>query len=252
VDWTTGGYGEILYQSSEKGFYENRRYRLPNQDSEISFYGVWFDTKGSGWVVGGEGTIMHTTDNGYSWQQQNSGVTEILRAITCIEAKYCWIVGSDDVFLRTVDGGKNWQSLQVLENASADVIDFVNPTHGWVADTADDLLYRTTDGGKTWTKLVDGKMNNGAYDDLFSSIKFVNKKVGWAAGLDKAGYTDDGGKTWRVTEIGEGRLQYFVGIVSHNERSALAVNKGDWNYCTKDAGKSWKKCFRRKDADSNE
>lgn len=249
VGWTVGGYGEILYQSTEKGFYQDRKYRLPTQDSEISFYGVWFDTKGTGWVVGGEGTIMHTTDNGYSWQQQISNTTEDLDAITCIDNGHCWILGRDEVFLRTTDGGKSWQLLDVLENASADVIDFVNTNDGWVADSGEDVLYRTTDGGKTWTRLVGGKMNNGVYDDLFSGIEFVNERVGWAAGMDKVGYTDDGGKTWRVTEIGEGRRQYFVGIASYTERSALAVNKGEWNYCTEDAGKSWKKCFRRKDTD---
>jgi photosystem II stability/assembly factor-like uncharacterized protein len=248
--WSVWGKGGVLHQLFGNGNTEQRRYR-PYSDPDIDFYGVWFDSSGNGWIVGGAGVIMHTNDNGRSWQQQVSNTTEDLDAITCIDATYCWILGRDEVFLRTTDGGKSWQLLDVLENASADLIDFVNAKVGWVADSGEDVLYRTTDGGKTWIKLVDGKMSNGVYDDLFGGIKFVNKRVGWAAGMDKVGYTDDGGKTWRVTEIGEDRRQYFVGIVSRNERTALAVNEGDWNYCTEDAGKTWKKCFRRKDGDSN-
>lgn len=248
--WSVWGKGVVLHQLFGNGITERRRYR-PYSDPDIDFYGVWFDSSGNGWIVGGAGVIMHTNDNGRSWQQQISNTTEDLDAITCIDNGHCWVLGRDGVFLRTADHGKNWQLLEGLEIPSVDLIDFVNAKDGWVADRATDTLYRTRDGGSTWTKLVDGQMNKGVYDDLFDGIKFVNKRVGWAAGLDKVGRTDDGGKTWRVTKIGEeDDLQYFVGIVSPNERSALAVNKGEWNYCTEDAGKSWKKCFRRKDTDS--
>lgn len=109
VSWSVAGMGSVSFQLTEKGFYESRDYRLPYQDFEEDISGVWLDTKGNGRVVGGVGTIVKTTDNGYSWQQQFADTDEDLKRITCIDAKYCWVLGRNEVYLRTINAGRTWE-----------------------------------------------------------------------------------------------------------------------------------------------
>ena len=246
VFWSVAGRGNVSFQSTEKGFHESREYQLPYQDFEESLYGVWFDTKGSGWVVGGEGTILKTTDNGYSWHQQVSNTDEDLKRITCIDAKYCWVLGRNEIYLRTINAGKTWEQ---MDDISGNDIEFADSKNGWIVD--DNAVMRTANGGKTWAKSTidtNVKKQKGAYDDTyFSSIKFINKKVGWVVGNRKLARTADGGKTWSVVEISYEDDPDFVGVVSSSEKTALAINKGKYNYCTEDSGKTWNKCFRRQD-----
>lgn len=244
VGWSVAGQGTVSFQSIEKGFYESRDYQLPYEEFEESFYGVWFDTKGNGWIVGGEGIIMHTVDNGYSWQQQISNSEEDLKAVTCVDSKDCWVLGRNEVFLKTVNAGNTWRQ---LNDKPGNDIEFIDSKIGWIVD--DNLILRTNDGGRTWAESVIDKSaekEKPFYDNTyFSSIKFINKKVGWLAGNTKIAHTDDGGKTWNVIEIDDEDSPNFVGIVSISEKVALAVNKGTYNYCTEDAGRTWSKCFRR-------
>jgi len=246
VSWSVGGEGDVLFQSAENGVYESREYQLPYEGFEESFYGVWFNTKGNGWIVGGEGVIMHTSDNGYTWQRQISDTEEDLKRVSCIDARHCWILGRNEVFLATNNGGKTWKQ---LEDISGNDIEFIDSKNGWIVD--DNLILLTNDGGKSWVKStieVAVEKNEPSYNAThFSSIKFINKKVGWVAGNSKIARTMDGGKTWNVTKIDDEDYPNFVGIVSKSESTALAVNKGKYNYCTEDAGKTWNKCFRRQD-----
>jgi len=229
VHWGVGGLGTVYVSTLE----ENRDYKILGLDAMESFYGVWFNASGSGWVVGEDGLIFHSTDNGYSWVQQQSGTEDTLKAITCLDSKNCWILG-DNVFLRTRDAGEKWSE---LEEVNADQLDFVNLNDGWASDYHH--LYRTRDSGTTWTKLNEEEKANNDAADLFQSIEFINKKIGWAAGEGKVGYTSDGGKSWKITKIEDSN---FVGIASADKKKATAVNRGRYNYCTSDMGKTWDQC----------
>lgn len=236
IYWTVGGQGQTIYQKFENGVAQEREYHL--SDDKIlddSFHSAWFDIEGRGWIVGGNGRIFHSEDNGNSWEQQKSATIKSLEDIDCVDARRCWILGSE-VFLRTQDAGKTWER---LDNVSGNAVDFIDSEEGWVIDY--ESVFHTTDGGKTWTetKIITDKNDAGS----FQAIKFANKNVGWIAGSHKLGYTD-GGKTWKISDFW---LQYFVGIVAHDSKSVLAVSSNKYNYCSNDSGKTWRKCFPRQD-----
>ena len=46
-----------------------------------------------GWVAGDDGTVLHTTDGGLSWQPQDSGTTEYLKDVFFLDLDRGWMVG---------------------------------------------------------------------------------------------------------------------------------------------------------------
>ncbi len=66
-------------------------------------------------AVGDLGTIVRTTDGGDTWTPQTSGTTDILRAVSFVDANTGTVVGgaqgisrSSGTILRTTDGGATW------------------------------------------------------------------------------------------------------------------------------------------------
>ena len=58
-----------------------------------------------GWAVGNEGTILHTTDGGETWEYQESGTTADLFSISFVDENHGWICGDSSIILHTNNGG---------------------------------------------------------------------------------------------------------------------------------------------------
>lgn len=268
VTWSVGGKGgsgnvflrHIEIISDDLEILDSKHFHLPDEDNSVDLHGLYFDTSGRGWVVGDKGSIFYTPNNGGSWIKQKSGSKEVLDDIVCVNERSCWILGGERIFregfvLHTKNGGSSWQRIAKI---SGRMIEFVDEKHGWIVNS--NLVYRTTDGGRKWKRVridpeandegdyyVDGQRDRTREGLHFTTLRFMNDKVGWAAGSNKIARTDNGGRTWRITELDDILKANIAGVVAHDEKTALAVNKGEWNYCTEDAGKTWTKCFRRKD-----
>ena len=62
-------------------------------------FSVAFATPESGWIVGQEGTILHTEDGGASWNKQNSDTSEFLHSVAFATPQSGWVVGSRGTIL---------------------------------------------------------------------------------------------------------------------------------------------------------
>jgi len=100
---------------------------IPLSTGELN--AVTFVNTNTGWAVGDDGAILHTTNGGTLWSQQESGATRDLQAVQFLSPTTGWIVGS---ILHTTDGGENWAS-QSVEPACTGFRDlhFVDMDHGW-------------------------------------------------------------------------------------------------------------------------
>jgi photosystem II stability/assembly factor-like uncharacterized protein len=251
--WTAMGGGQVGYDSFDepsKTFYLADG-ALYNGD----LFGVYFNNAGVGWVVGNIGVIFHTNNNGSNWVLQESGVKEVtLRAITCVDDKHCWVVGGEGTVLRTEDGGNIWQKSEAKTDSDLMAVEFVNRSTGWIVGDGG-LILHTNNGGLTWDKqriciASDGNCKEGKAFDL-RSVKFMNEKLGWAAGFDGIARTINGGRRWEVTDLESGReVRSFAGLVSHDGKKVWAVNYGD-NFCSDNAGKTWRKCPAEKSTGQN-
>src|SRR5207245_10039190 len=86
----------------------------------VTLYGVVFPSPTAGWVVGGAGTILATTNGGASWEPQKSGSQETLYDVGFPTPKVGWAVGSNGAILKTTDGGAKWAVHETGASASLD------------------------------------------------------------------------------------------------------------------------------------
>jgi len=101
------------------------------------------------YAVGGDGTILNTTDGGTTWRMQVSGTNEPFYSISCPNPVVCYATyyGNDGAFLlTTTNGGKLWSR----RPAGDAVLQVDCPSVGvcYAADPAGGFL-RVLEGGAT-------------------------------------------------------------------------------------------------------
>ena len=70
---------------------------------------VSFIDSQNGWICGGDGLVLHTTDGGNVWLENLVPTPNNLTAIKFLSDTNGWVVGQN-VLLKTTDNGSNWES----------------------------------------------------------------------------------------------------------------------------------------------
>ena len=70
---------------------------------------LFFIDANTGWMVGGDGTILNTMDGGITWENQVSNTNETLEDVIFISNDTGWVVGQNGTILKTTNGGTNWE-----------------------------------------------------------------------------------------------------------------------------------------------
>ena len=74
-----------------------------------SIYAVRFASdKRTGWAVGADGVILHTTDGGFRWEEQHAQMPVPLYGLYVKDAKTAVAVGARGLVLTTSNGGRRW------------------------------------------------------------------------------------------------------------------------------------------------
>lgn len=110
------------------------------------------------------------------------------------------------------DGGKTWSEPHArLRGAALDLIEFIDPLHGWAAGQVagnlpkDPFLLKTTDGGKTWRRAaVFDESSYGVVEQFHFTSKTEGTMVVNRRGARNQRYqrleTTTGGDTWMLKE----------------------------------------------------
>jgi photosystem II stability/assembly factor-like uncharacterized protein len=70
------------------------------QHFPTAFYSIDFSTETDGYVVGGNGTVLHTTDGGTVWEAEDSGVFSQLNSVLFVNEDLGFIAGNNGVILK--------------------------------------------------------------------------------------------------------------------------------------------------------
>ena len=101
---------------------------------------------------------------------QSSGTTQLLIAVSPVNADIVWAAGAHGTFLLTTDGGKTWKSGTVkgTENLQFRDVQGVSATVAYLQSIGtqpnDFRIYKTEDGGATWTKEFQNDLAGAFYD----------------------------------------------------------------------------------------
>ena len=118
------------------------------------------------WVVGDDGTILHSIDSGKTWERQLSGTRASLRGIHMLSPYVGWVVGRTElpgkvgslgVMLHTTNGGATWADRTTTVVPGLHNVRFFDEQNGWVVGTTTDVgptgAFRTRNAGRTWEPL---------------------------------------------------------------------------------------------------
>jgi photosystem II stability/assembly factor-like uncharacterized protein len=222
--WTVGADANsmgIILATTDGGATWTPQYKSTTTADD--FTSVAFANVNDGWVVGTNGTILHTIDGGIHWEKQISGTENVLNSVCFVDAMHGWAVGNSNpvdankagqvTILHTSDGGLHW----TLQTSSAvgiifNSVDFIDATHGWAVGSEDQsdggysTIIATSDGGAHWVTQDASVTNKYGLGPIF----FVNATHGWALGFDPASdptngevilSTTDGGVTWAAQTL---------------------------------------------------
>ena len=117
------------------------------------YNGICFVNNTTGWAVGDNGVIIHTTD-GKNWVGLTNPDTQspkrTLNDVFFLNVNEGWAVGDGGVILHTTNGGTNWVAEgNGLTNSLLTSVYFTSSTNGYVAGVERTLLKFSTDGATT-------------------------------------------------------------------------------------------------------
>ena len=196
---------------------------------------VQFIDASNGWAVGEYGTIVHTTNGGASWYEQEFARTDNILAISMISLEEGWAAGDNGVILHTTDSGDDWIEQESGIQGGLNAILFRDSFNGWAAGDNEVILH-TSDGGTTWS--VQHQVANP--NTVLNALAFVNSTQGWAVGASRKVYhTTDGGLTWLARVVGSGISASYLTVAFVDSLLGFIAGSGGELYRTTDGGATW-------------
>lgn len=135
---------------------------------------------------------------------QSSGTTQLLQAVSVVNANVVWVSGHGGTWARTTNGGATWHTGGVI---GADTMQFrdvhaLDEHSAWLLSAGpgdQSRVYRTDDGGALWTL----QWTNAEPDGFYDCLAFWDAQRGIVYGDAVNGElrilrTEDGGSTWRL------------------------------------------------------
>jgi photosystem II stability/assembly factor-like uncharacterized protein len=180
---------------------------------------IQFVTPAEGWIVAGNGKLLHTTNAGTNWSKVvpggldsiefNTDNLSSLSPLSFLNPATGWVMGtsgqfqhaSGAVLFKTTNGGATWSKQPLAGWSTGFGVQFVDANHGW-AEVVNGIstaftysILRTTDGGNQWVSVYSSS-------SALCCPYFVDANNGYATIGIYGGttssivHTTDGGVTW--------------------------------------------------------
>jgi photosystem II stability/assembly factor-like uncharacterized protein/subtilisin-like proprotein convertase family protein len=217
--------------SQHSGWYWQNPYLQGNDLNSIVMNGS------IGWAVGGEGTVMKTSNEGFDWELIDLGTAENLNCIYMDEVSgRGWIVGNKGLIFYTEDGGNSWVKQRSGTTKILYSVTAITGDCPWIS--GNDIILNSGDHGQTWEWVP------CIFHSHFFSIDLKDCDEAWVSGQQGMVIsTSDEGVTWQSHSSGASSNLYCIDIVAN----------GDYRACgytgtiirSSDAGSSWVKEYEK-------
>jgi len=170
------------------------------------------NVSGTGYAVGGFGTVLRTADWGKSW----TALTLDWEALTGDWAEphlydvhagpdgEVTLVGEFELVIRSRDGGASWQT---LHKGRRSLFGFTHSDDGHLyAVGQEGVILRSTDDGASWTELRSGTQA------ILTSVWARPGGGVVAAGVYTILYSDNGGDSWRADTSPQARALWHLAV----------------------------------------
>lgn len=189
----------------------------------------------TGCIVGNNGYVLKSTDNGTSWNQISTGYSSSFNTVNIIDDNNI-IFSTSNSIVKTDDGGTTWESLSI-PNSAVNKTSFANSLVGH-AVCNNGIILKTIDGGENWYTTKD---DSNTFPSDYFTVYFVNENIGFATREHDNMYkTTDAGETW--VEI-SGTVDAIFDFHFLDENNGFATGEYGATYKTNDGGITWNQIF---------
>lgn len=226
--WIAAGYGSIFHFDGNE--WEDLIPANKNWLQNIVFFNDLV-----GLAVGGDRTILKTTDGGQNWIDL-SDKKEDFQSFYDVYffSENHFMVAGDSGIRKTTDGGQSWTEQTFSVNTT--LFDFHSPDGSnkiYLSGNAG-AIFVSADNGDTWSDI--GTSQN----DRYANISFPTEQIGYAAtsygGMMK---TIDGGNTWNAIFLSSTQGFESLCFLSATDGFALEQGYQDFIKKTTDGGETW-------------
>ncbi len=201
-----------------------------SQNPLLNEHSVKFENSTTVSLVGENGLIMKTTDNGVTWVEQSSNISNILFGAS-FNSGISLAAGENGVILRSIDNGENWQPILPGTTENLNDIEIVGSKAAVCGNNG--TIYYSADYGENWT-VTNSNTTNNLYD-----IKFINAETGFITGdLGTLLKTTDGGISWQSIEISFTNAK-FNSIEAIDADNLIIIGDAGKIFLSNDGGSSW-------------
>jgi len=228
-----GEWGHIVL-SDDNGKTWRQAKNVPTRNTLTS---VNFTDAQTGWAVGYDTLILHTTDGGETWTEQyrNTEQDDVLLTIWFENAQHGIAFGAFGLTVETMDGGKSWTQRLLIEDTEDDFhLNFAFETaDGALFITAEaGFVYRSLDKGASWESIVTG------YEGSFWAGLGMPDGGILIMGMRGNVYrSDDKGDSW--TRVETGTKQSLTNGVTLEGGAFVAVGMAGTVLASTDQGRSF-------------
>ena len=154
---------------------------------------------------GSNGTILKTTTTGAAWTTSLAGPGGPVMGLSCGSASICLAI-SNGMTLSSVDAGSTWKIISTAPQAQVmgpDALSCISALKCIETSGNWGSIEQTTDGGKTWAFVYSFAVGGAVWCGTTGRCATVVGSGPWA------GYSPDGGSTWRLGSIITSGFQYY-------------------------------------------
>jgi len=187
---------------------------------------IWTQGLDTVYIVGENGLIAHSTDQGETWGKQYFLTGIALNDIIFTDYYTGFTVGEQGAILKTTDAGETWKQIPIAATSNLNAIAATGLDNIWaVGDNS--LILHSTDAGETWERVNILPETNIQLTDIA-----FRGNLGYLTGNYGTIYkTEDFGVTWNKESIADySSVIYSINITENNTYLKI----GGSLYLTKD------------------
>lgn len=213
---------QLIFMFLFFSFHSFGQWEILNSNTSENLNGVYFVNSTSGFVVGDNGIILKSNDEGESWDLIDSGTSLDLTSVFFSSDSIGYITGREGIVLKSSDAGNSWQIIREGQNEFSILNNsfFTSDEVGYVVGFGGN--FKTINGGQSWTPLDGGSIYGT------SDIFFINENIGYLVGggfSDAIQKTGDGGQSFEAQA--SGGVAHHSSVFFFDENNGITV--GDAN-----------------------
>ncbi len=202
-----------------------------SQATALNEYSLKFENSTTATLVGEGGLIMKTTDNGQSWLEKTSNISNVLYGVSTL-GSIAVAAGENGVVLRTTDNGENWETVLPGTIENLNDAEIIAGTKAIVCGNNGEI-FLSEDAGHFWSHIPSGTTNN------LTDVLFINENNGFIVGtMSTLLTTTDGGTTWQSVDLSFTNSDLNA-IAALDASNLFIVGNNGALFISNDAGETW-------------